>query len=206
MSLALMPPLTAEVAALARDFFLRGSATFCGASGIKAREQPSAARKRERKWQPMDALIPIVAIVFTFGMPVAIVVTALVTQSRSQKQRLEMLMAERRLLIEKGVTDLPPLDLTDPRQSGRRYGSLVWGVILLAIGLGLGVSSYLGGEGPGLQDLDTAVPVLGFLGLGLIGIHFVVRAYQRADEEREQRLAAVQPGLPADFNTFDDAK
>lgn len=150
----------------------------------------------------MEMLIPILAIVCTFGMPAAIVITALVTQSRMQRQRLEMLMAERRLLIEKGVTDLPPLDLTDPRRGSRRYGTLVWGMVLIALALGVSLAGYLGGGG--VHGHETAGPVLGFLGLALIGIHFAVRAYERADEKREQ--AVPEQGEPVDYKTFDDAR
>lgn len=153
----------------------------------------------------MEMLIPILAILGTFGMPAAIVITALVVQGRLQRQRLEMLMAERRLLIEKGVTDLPPLDLSDPRRGSRRYSTLAWGMVLVAVGLGVSLAGYLGGEG--VHGHETAGPVLGFLGLALIGIHFAVRAYERADQRREEASQLLEQYPPVDDQKpFDDAK
>ena len=82
----------------------------------------------------MDALlIPIVAIVCTFAVPII----AIVMDYRRRKLQSE----ERRAMIERGMQPPPleePIVRRDPAQ--RRAQSLFSGIIMLSLGVGLTVA------------------------------------------------------------------
>jgi hypothetical protein len=115
-----------------------------------------------------DLLIPIIAIICTFAVPI----TAIVMDYRRRKLQSE----ERRAMIERGMQP-PPLEEPrkfprDPRE--RREKSLFSGITLLFLGIGLGVAGWL------LQNvvamsfipkeltgfLTVGAAVVGFIGLG----------------------------------------
>ena len=120
---------------------------------------------------------------------------ALAAYSRMlQHRRLELLLAERKLLIEKGVTDLPPLEMPQPAAKPKkrdRLDNLKAGIMLLFISAAMLALDFseLGGIGPfpfGSRSESVGIPViLGAIGLALLLIHFIAGAYERR-EKREQ--------------------
>jgi hypothetical protein len=110
------------------------------------------ARMRAEQSQTEDTIIPIVAIVFVFGMPVFIV--ALVVYSRHRRQRL--LHETIRTMIEKGVP-IPP-ELLQPQQPRRLPKSdfrrgLVWSAIGLGWFIAFTVKGNIGSGALGLIPL-----------------------------------------------------
>lgn len=125
-------------------------------------------------------LIPIVAILATFAVPI----TAIVMDYRRRKLQSE----ERRAMIERGMQP-PPLEdensfrrgrfMRDPAE--RRERSLFHGITMLFIGIGLAVAAWLlenvistsfipkGLVGP----LVVGASVVAFIGLGNL-VYFVV--------------------------------
>ena len=123
-------------------------------------------------------LIPIVAIICTFAVPIAAIIMA----HRNRKLQYE----ERKAMIERGMQP-PALEETpwkppfhrDPAE--RRERSLYSGMSCLFLGAGLGVAAWLlqnvvevsfipkGLVGP----LTIGACVLGFIGLGNLAYFFV---------------------------------
>lgn len=115
----------------------------------------------------LEALIPLVAIVFTFGIPGVIIFWWLYTKHR-----------ERMRLIEKG---LPPEEVkayfaesgsSKPRNP---YSSLKWGILLTFLGIGIFLANLL----EGMYDIEEGV-MMGIIvlsaGLGLLVYFLVVSA------------------------------
>jgi hypothetical protein len=90
----------------------------------------------------VELLVPIFAIVFTFGIPGAVLVVWLTLNYRKRRRLMELHHAERMAAIERGM-DIPPLpiELIDGRSTPRRRRSamlpgLVWFFIGLAFVVG----------------------------------------------------------------------
>jgi hypothetical protein len=146
----------------------------------------------------VESLIPIFAIFCSVALPIGLVFFAVARNFLLQKHRLELAMAERRLLIEQGVTDLPPLRLSDLAvRRANPYRTLTWGVILLALALGTGLGAYLYPDSA-VRGVQGAPLILGFLGLALLAIHFLVRYYEKQDRPSEQ--ADSQDAKPQGLN------
>ena len=121
-------------------------------------------------------LIPIVAIMCTFAVPI----TAIVMDYRRRKLQSD----ERRAMIERGMQPPPLEEHHVPRNPvERREKSLYQGITMLFIGIGLGVAAWLlqnvvttslipkGVNGP----LTVGAAVLVFIGLGNL-VYFAVTA------------------------------
>jgi len=114
----------------------------------------------------IESFIPVVAIVFTFGIPGIIIFWWLYTKHR-----------ERMRLIEKGLT---PEEVkayfadanTKPRNP---YSSLKWGILLTFLGIGI----FLANLFEDLYDIDEGV-MMGMIvlcaGLGFLVYYSVVSA------------------------------
>ena len=112
------------------------------------------------------SLIPIVAIIFTFGMPIAIVAIIRIGKSRDNAELQRTL----RMSIEKGQP-LPPEFVESMQKSQPRPKSpatdLRWGLILIAVALGIIAWNFF--DNGYVVDGDAgfaAVP--GFIGLALL--------------------------------------
>jgi hypothetical protein len=130
----------------------------------------------------MDAalLIPIIAIMGSFAIPI----TAIVMDYRRRQLQSE----ERRAMIERGMQP-PPLEEPRIRRDPveRREKSLFNGITMLFLGIGLGVAAWLldnvvamsfipkGLIGP----LTVGAAVVGFIGLGNL-VYFLVTAGRMA--------------------------
>jgi len=127
-------------------------------------------------------LVPIVAIVGGFAIPI----TAIIMDYRRRRLQYE----ERRAMIERGMQP-PPLEDKEkpflqahhPTPEEQRQRSLHSGLILLFLGLGIGLGAYLLGyvftrsffpdKFPAMMAL--AASVLVFLGLGHLIYYAVAR-------------------------------
>ena len=107
----------------------------------------------------VEALIPMVAIVFTFGIPGVIIFWWLYTKHR-----------ERMRLIEKGLTpEEVKAYFTETNNKPRNpYSSLKWGILLTFLGIGI----FLANLFEGIYDLEEGV-MMGIIVLSS-GIGFLV--------------------------------
>ncbi len=112
----------------------------------------------------LEQLIPMVAIVFTFGIPGIIIFWWLYTKHR-----------ERMRLIEKGLTpEEVKAYFADANAKPRNpYSSLKWGILLTFLGIGIFVANLL----EGMYDIEEGV-MMGIIvlcaGLGFLVYYGVV--------------------------------
>ena len=122
----------------------------------------------------MHDLIPIVAIVFTFGLP-GFIVWAVV--SRRHRERVE--------LIKQGVNpDSNTLNLSFPGS-----GALKWGLIFLAVGLAGIIYAIVLGE---IGDEE-----LFFFAIAAVMIGIALLVYYRMSAEQRIRAREIQERLLA---------
>jgi len=135
-------------------------------------------------------LLLIIAIV---GLVVLVRIYHLMLQNR----QLTLLLEERRLLIERGVTDLPPLQLPEMRTQKASRSTLIAGIVLLLVSVAWLVSGVFvlphlthytafrhSGASVGLA-LGPGV-LIGAVGLLLLVIHAVLSAVSRCYERRDR--------------------
>lgn len=114
----------------------------------------------------LEALVPLVAIVFTFGIPGIIVFWWLYTKHR-----------ERMRLIEKGLTpDEVKAYFADSNTKPKNpYSSLKWGILLTFLGVGIFIANLL----EGMYDVEEGV-MMGIIvlsaGLGFLVYYSIVSA------------------------------
>ncbi len=136
-------------------------------------------------------LLTIIAIV-------ALIVLVRMYHLMLQNRQLTLLVEERRLLIERGVTDLPPLELPEMRTKKASRSLLITGVVLLCVSVawiasGLFLTRYSALGHPGVNVGVALGPgvLIGALGLLLLVIHAVssaVSSYYDRRERGEQQL------------------
>ena len=109
-------------------------------------------------------IIPVVAIIFSIGLPMLAVIVWIVLNYFKRRRLMELHHAERMAAIERGM-DIPPLpiELIDGRSRAprRRRSSLLPGLVWFFIGLGILVSTL---------QMDEDIPMFGGLiplGIGL---------------------------------------
>ena len=121
------------------------------------------------------------------GIPVLAAAGAAIYSRWLQHRPLQLLLEERKLLIEKGVTDLPPLELPDPPVAPKPRGplrNLKAGIILLFISAALVFLriSEIGGVHSGLPILAV---MLAAIGLALLLIHAISSHYERREAQEQ---------------------
>ena len=121
-----------------------------------AKEQ---ARLRETKNNYEETLVPIFGIIFTFGMPIAIVATVVYFRHRRNRMLHETL----RSMIEKGVP-IPPELLHPQEQRNLPKSDIRRGLVWIAVGIGLTVFFLV---------QDNHVWPIGLIPL-LIGVAFLI--------------------------------
>jgi hypothetical protein len=126
----------------------------------------------------VEALIPMVAIVFTFGIPGIIVFWWLYTKHR-----------ERMRLIEKGLTpDEVKAYFSESNSKPKNpYSSLKWGILLSFLGAGIFLANLL----EGMYDVEEGV-VMGIVllsaGLGFLVYFAVVNSKIKKDASDLQKF------------------
>jgi hypothetical protein len=113
------------------------------------------------------------AIVFiVIGLPVILGIGFGVYRMVLQHRQVQLLLEERRLLIEQG-RELPPLRLPEMgRRSRDPYRSLRWGIILIALAVGLMVAAAVSPRPVHEHGwVITGSILLAALGCGLLVVH-----------------------------------
>lgn len=122
-----------------------------------------------------EAFIPIIAIIFTFGIPGALIFWYLYIKHK-----------ERTKLMDMGLTPQEARDYF--REKERRpknpLSSLKWGILLSMIGIGLFFGILL--DEAGFKDSLSGVMVLLFGGLGFIIYYFVANSKIKKDALSQQ--------------------
>jgi len=115
---------------------------------------------------PIESVIPLVAIVFTFGIPGIIIFWWLYTKHR-----------ERMRLIEKGLTpeEVKAYFADSNTKPKNPYSSLKWGILLTFLGMGI----FLANLFEGMYEIEEGV-MMGIIvlsaGLGFLVYFAVVSA------------------------------
>jgi len=129
-----------------------------------------AIQRRLKMNTVAEAFIPIIAIIFTFGIPGALIFWFLYIKHK-----------ERTKLMDMGLTPQEARDYF--REKERRpknpLSSLKWGILLSMIGIGLFFGILL--DEAGFKDELTGVMVLVFGGLGFIIYYFVASSKIKKD-------------------------
>jgi hypothetical protein len=101
-------------------------------------------------------------------------------------RQTQLLLEERRALIEQGVTDLPALQLPDEPRRADPFRNLKAGILTLCLAIGLAISYFAspmrptGHQTPFLGDAHISLTVIaGTVGVALIAIHFLTAALSR---------------------------
>jgi len=139
----------------------------------------------------------VVIVFFVVLMPVMLGFGIAAWAMVMKQRQLQLVLKERELLIEKGITDLPPLEVSLAEKKRNGYGNLKWGLVLVFVGAAAIITYFLSApvvpmgdvsiESPGFLHFGTFT---GAIGLALIAFHFIARAYQRQDAETERATAA----------------
>jgi sulfite exporter TauE/SafE len=120
-----------------------------------------------------DSLVPIMGIVFSFGIPGAIVLWVLYSRHK-----------ERMRLIEKGVTaqELKEFLATENLKKIKpSYSYLKFGLILGSLGLGIFVASVI----ENIYEISEGIQwgiILIFLGLGFLTYYLIVNTKQSGEK------------------------
>jgi hypothetical protein len=133
----------------------------------------------------MFELIPIVAIVFSIGLPLSIPIIFMVLNYRKRRRLMELHHAERMAAIERGM-DVPPLPLAliDGQSGRRRRTSLLPGLVWLFVGLAVLIS---------MQSIADEEAMLGLIPTG-IGLAYLIyyfaegRKLEARQMEEESKL------------------
>lgn len=120
----------------------------------------------------LEALVPMIAIIFTFGIPGIIVFWWLYTRHR-----------ERMRLIEKGLTpDEVKAYFADANVKPKNpYASLKWGILLTFLGLGIFISTLL----EEMYEFEEGIKggiIICFAGLGFLVYFMIVSSKIKASQ------------------------
>jgi flagellar basal body-associated protein FliL len=123
----------------------------------------------------IEAVIPIVAIIFTFGIPGMIIFYAIYLKHK-----------ERTKLMDMGLTPQEARDYfkeTD-RKPRNPYSTLKWGILFTSVGVGLFIGIIL--DELGFKSEITGVLVLLFAGVGFILYYAFVNSKMKKEEAAKQ--------------------
>ena len=120
----------------------------------------------------LDAIAPIFAIVFTFGIPGVLIFWYLYIKHK-----------ERTKLMDMGLTPQEARDYFREQEKKPKnpLNTLKWGIIFTMIGIGLFIGIVL--DEAGFKDELTGVMVLVFGGLGFIIYYFVASSKLKKDQQ-----------------------
>ncbi len=143
-------------------------------------------------------LLLIIAVV---GLVVLVRIYHLMLQNR----QLTLLLEERRLLIERGVTDLPPLQLPEMRTEKASRSTLIASIVLLLVSVAWLVSAFFLTRSSALVHSGVHVSLgvalgpgvlVGALGLLLLVIHAVSSAVSSYYARRQAQAPSGGEGGP----------
>ena len=136
----------------------------------------------------MEGVAVIGFFMIVVGIPILGVIGMAAYSRWLQHRQLQLLLEERKLLIEKGVTDLPPLALPGlpsapaPRA---RLGSLKAGIILLFVAGAFAIGPF---GAPQSESAGLSV-ILAAIGLALLLIHFITMRYENRERPKHELSA-----------------
>ena len=120
-----------------------------------------------------EAFVPVIGIIFTFGIPGIIIFWALHNKHK-----------ERMRLIEKGLSSEEVREYFkgfNARSGPNPYSSLKWGILFTMVGIGIFLGIIL--EAAGFTDSLVPVMILLFAGLGFIIYYVVLNSKLKKDNE-----------------------
>ncbi len=126
----------------------------------------------------LEAIVPMIAIVFTFGIPGIIIFWWLYTKHR-----------ERMRLIEKGLTpeEVKAYFADANTKPKNPYSSLKWGILLTFLGIGIFVANLL----EGMYDVEEGV-MMGIIvlcaGLGFLVYYGIVSSKIKNQQTSSQNI------------------
>lgn len=120
-----------------------------------------------------EAFIPIIAIIFTFGIPGVIIFYWIYLKHKERTKLMDM--------------GLSPQEARDyfremDKKPKNPMGTLKWGILFTMVGIGIFLGILL--EEAGFKDELTGVMVLLFGGLGFIIYYFVASAKLKKDNAK----------------------
>ncbi|MCI0449920.1 MAG: hypothetical protein L0Y79_09070 [Chlorobi bacterium] len=129
-----------------------------------------------------EALIPLVAIVFTFGIPGVIIFYWIYLKHK-----------ERAKLMDMGLSPQEARDYFREQEKRPKnpLGTLKWGILFSMIGIGLFIGILL--DEAGFKDELTGVMILLFGGLGFIIYYFVASSKLKKMNEQSLAQKSSQP-------------
>lgn len=128
-----------------------------------------------------EAFVPVIAIIFTFGIPGALIFWHLYIKHK-----------ERTKLMDMGLTPQEARDYFREmdKKPKNPLNTLKWGILLSMIGIGLFLGILL--DEAGYKDSLSGVLVLLFGGLGFIIYYFVASSKLKKDAQIQQNSAPKQ--------------
>lgn len=128
-----------------------------------------------------EAFVPVIAIIFTFGIPGALIFWALYIKHK-----------ERTKLMDMGLSPQEARDYFREMEKKPKnpLGTLKWGILFTMIGIGLFLGILL--DEAGFKDELTGVMVLVFGGLGFIIYYFVASNKLKKDQQQIQQQNSTQ--------------
>ena len=120
-----------------------------------------------------EAFIPIIAIIFTFGIPGVIIFYWIYLKHK-----------ERTKLMDMGLSPQEARDYFREMEKKPKnpMGTLKWGILFSMVGIGIFIGILL--EEAGFKDELTGVMVLLFGGLGFIIYYFIASSKLRKDNAK----------------------
>ncbi len=127
-----------------------------------------------------DAFIPIIAIIFTFGIPGALIFWYLYIKHK-----------ERTKLMDMGLSPQEARDYFREQEKRPKnpLNTLKWGILFTMIGIGLFFGILL--DEAGYKDSLSGVMVLLFGGLGFIIYYFVASSKLKKDNQLQQQQSST---------------
>ena len=127
-----------------------------------------------------EAFVPMVAIVFTFGIPGAIIFWYLYIKHK-----------ERTKLMDMGLSPQEARDYFREQEKRPKnpLNTLKWGILLSMIGIGLFFGILL--DEAGYKDSLSGVMVLLFGGVGFIIYYFVASSKIKKDNQIQQQQSST---------------
>jgi F0F1-type ATP synthase assembly protein I len=123
----------------------------------------------------VESFIPVVAIVFTFGIPGALIFWAIWIKHK-----------ERTKLMDMGLSPQEARDFFRETEKRPRnpYSTLKWGILFTSVGIGLFIGILL--DELGFKSEITGVLVLLFAGIGFIVYYVIASSKMKKDEAAKQ--------------------
>ena len=120
---------------------------------------------------PLEALVPLIAIIFTFGIPGMLIFYWIYIKHK-----------ERTKLMDMGLSPQEARDYFREQEKKPKnpLNTLKWGILFTMIGIGLFIGILL--DEAGFKDELTGVMVLLFGGLGFIIYYFVASSKLKKNE------------------------